>query len=137
MTSKNGKHIVLGSIYKSPNTCEKKLKDHISELSYKLKQEKGKNQELVLGMDHNLDLLKGHEHHKTQHFLDLMLDLELFQTIMRPMRITQLTAMLIDNVFISNVLQRSFDWLILLEDMSDQMPSLVLMKQTKLRDKKP
>ena len=111
-------------------------KDHISKVSYILKNEKGK-EELVLGMDHNVDLLKVHEHCKMQQFLDLMLELELFLTIMRPTRITQLSATLIDNVFISSILQRSFDSLILLEDTSDHMPSLVLMKQTKLRDKKP
>ena len=136
MTSKNGKHIILGSIYKSPNTSEKKLKDHITEVLTILKNEKG-NKELVLGMDHNLDLLKEHEHHKMQQFLDLMLELELTPTIMRPTRITQSSATLIDNMFISSVLQRPFDSLILLEDTSDHMPSLVLMKQTKLRDKKP
>ena len=136
MTSKNSKHIILGSIYKSLDTSERKLKDHISEVSYILKNEKGKK-ELVLGMDHNLDLLKAHEHHKMQQFLDLMLELELVLTIMRPTRITQSSATLIDNVFISSVLQRYFDSLILLEDTSDHMPSLVLMKQTKLRDKKP
>ena len=136
MTSKNSKHIIMGSIYRSPNTCEKKLKDHIAEVNSKIRSEKGKK-ELVLGMDHNLDLLKGHEHRKTQQFLNMMLDLELLPTITRPTQITQSSATLINKVFISSLLQRSFDSLILLEDTSDHMPSLVLMKQTKLRDKKP
>ena len=137
MTSKNSKHIVLGIVDRSPNTCQKMLKDHITKVSHKLKQEKG-NKELVLGMDYNLDLLKGHEHHRTQQFLDLILELELIPTITRPTRITQSTAMLIDNIFISGVLQRLFDSLIiLLEDTPDHMPTLVLMKQTKLRNKKP
>ena len=88
-------------------------------------------------MDHNLDVLKGHKHWKTQQFLNMMLNLELLPTITRPTRITQSSATLINNVFISSLLQRSFDSLILLEDTSDHMPSLLLMKQTKLRDKKP
>ena len=51
------------------------------------------------------------------------------------MRITNTTATLIDNVFISGVLQHNFDSLILLEDISDHLPTVVLMKQTKMRDK--
>ena len=136
MTSKNGKHIILGSVYKSPNTSDKKLKAHVTELSEKVKNEKV-NKELVISMDHNMDLLKSHEHRRTQQFLDLMLEQGLIPTTTRPTRITQSTATLIDNVFISEVLEKSFDSLILLEDISDHLPSLVLIKQTKLRDKNP
>ena len=88
-------------------------------------------------MDHNLDLLKGHEHHRMQQFLDMLAEQELIPTITRPTRIMQSTAMLIDNIFISGALQRSFDSLILFEDISDHLPSLLLMKQMKLQDKKP
>ena len=56
MTAKGGKHI-LGSVYKSPNTCENTLKNHLTELLNKIKFEKG-NKELVIGMDHNMNLLK-------------------------------------------------------------------------------
>ena len=136
MASKNRKHIILGSIYRSPNTCKKQLKVHITDVNSKIRSEKGKK-ELVLGMDHNMDLLKGHEHQKTQQFLDMMLDLDLLLIITRPTRITQSSATLIDNVFISSVLQRLLDFLIIMEDTSDHFPSLVLMKQTKLRDKNP
>ena len=93
MTAKGGKHIILGSVYKSPNTCEKNLKDHLTELFNKIKGEKG-NKELVIGMDHNMDLLKSHEHHKTQQFLDLILEHELVPMITRPTRITNSTATL-------------------------------------------
>ena len=131
MTSKNGKHIIIESIYRLPNTCEKKLKEHITDVNLKLKTEKG-TKELVLGMDHNLDLLKGHEHQKTQQFLDMMLDMDLIPTITKPTLIMQSSATLIDNIFISRLLQRSFDSMILLEDTTDHMLILLLMRQTKL-----
>ena len=80
MTAKGGKHIILGSVYKSPNTCENTLKNHLTDLLNKIKFEKG-NKELVIGMDHNMNLLKSQEHCKTQQFLDLMLEHELVPTI--------------------------------------------------------
>ena len=66
-----------------------------------------------------------------------MLEHELVPTITRPTRITNSMATLIDNIFISKLLKRSFDSMILLEDISDHLPSLVLMKQTKMRNKEP
>ena len=131
MTAKGGKHV-----YKSPNTCENTLKNHLTELLNKIKFEKG-NKELVIGMDHNMNFLKSHKHHKTQQFLDLMLEHELVPKITRPTRINNSMATLIDNIFISKLLQRSFDSMILVEDISDHLPSLVLMKQTKMRNKEP
>ena len=58
-------------------------------------------------------------------------------TITCPTRITQTSATLIDNVFVSAKLHRSFDSAILLSDMSDHLLSLVLLKQTKIFDKEP
>ena len=66
-----------------------------------------------------------------------MLEHELVPTITRPTRITNSTATLTDNIFISKLLQRSFDSMILVEDISDHLPSLVLMKQTKMSNKEP
>ena len=47
MTSKNSKHIIIGRIYRSPNTCEKKLKVHIADVNFKIRSKNGKK-ELVL-----------------------------------------------------------------------------------------
>ena len=55
--AKNGKKIVIGSLYRAPNTCEEKLIQHIDETVNKLNSEKEKK-ELILGMDQNIDLLK-------------------------------------------------------------------------------
>ena len=80
MTAKNGKHFALGSTHRAPNTSEVKLTEHICDVNNKVKLEKGKK-ELVLRMDHNLELLKSHEHHRTQSFLNQMLDLGLIPII--------------------------------------------------------
>ena len=135
-SAKCGKRIILGSVYKLPNTNDEKLRTHLAEVCIKIKQEKY-NKKLVVGMDHNMDLLKSHERRRTQQFLDVLLNNDLIPTITRPTRITKTSATLIDNVFISRMLQQSFDSMILIEEISDHLPSLVLMKQTKLRDKDP
>ena len=91
ITAKNGKHIVFRSVYRAPNTSEGKFREHIDKICKKASLEKDKK-ELVLGMDHNLDLLKGHEHQRTQAFLDQILDLGMIPTITHPTRITNTTA---------------------------------------------
>ena len=88
-------------------------------------------------MDHNYDLLKSTEHKKTQQFLDTLLNQELFPTITRPTRITKQSATLIDNVFISLNLHKKFDSSILINDMSDHLPTLTLLRQTKIKNTNP
>ena len=76
-----------------------------------------KKPEMILGMDHNLDLLKCEIHKGTHGFLDLMLQHQLYPSITRPSRVTQTTATLIDNIFISEKFHRSFDLAVLLRDI--------------------
>ena len=84
-----------------------------------------------------MDLLKGHQPKATQGFLNTFLQHKLLPTITRPMRITNNTATLIDNIFISEILQKSFDSIILVDDTLVHLPSLLMVKQTKILDKTP
>ena len=88
-------------------------------------------------MDHNLDLLKGGSHKQTQLFLNDLLDKEIYPTITLPTRISHNAATLIDNVFVSKNLHKFFESSILIEDISDHLPLLILLKQTKLICNKP
>ena len=45
------------------------------------------------------------------------------------------TATLIDNIFVSKALHQDFESAVLLNDVSDHMPILTLLKQTKVTDK--
>ena len=81
--------------------------------------------DIILGMDHNLDLLKSNNHPETQTFIDLNFDNNLFPCITRPTRITNTLATLIDNTFISENLHKSFDSCVLTHDISDHLPSLI------------
>ena len=134
ITAKSGKHFIIGSLYRPPNTNVEPTVSHIREMLTKNSKTK---KEIILGLDHNLDLLKSEQHHPTQRFFDTLLENKMLPTITRPTRITTNSATLIDNIFISENLQNKFDSCILIDDMSDHLPILTLLKQTKLVDKSP
>ena len=92
---------------------------------------KEKNKEIILGMDHNLNLLKTNTHKDTQDFLDINFNNNIFPCITHPTRITKSTATLIDSVFISQQLHKSFDSFIVIHDKSDHMPSIVNLHDQK------
>ena len=58
-------------------------------------------------------------------------------TITRPTRVTQKSAALIDNVFISKKLQNNFASSILIDDISDHFPSIVFLNNQKICKKEP
>ena len=82
-------------------------------------------------MDQNLDLLKGHIHSQTQISLENTMNANLIPTVMRPPRIAKSSAILIDNIYISNHLNYKFDSCILLSDISDYIPTLTIMWHNK------
>ena len=86
----------------------------------KLVKEKGK--EFIVGLDHNLDLLKHHVHLATQDFLKLLYEMKLLPCITRPTRITHNSSTLIDNIFLSPKLHSVQLSCIILSDLSDHMP---------------
>ena len=106
--TKNNKHIVVGSMYRPPNNTDDIFLESILSTKHKLSTEHEKK-ELIIGMDHNFDLLKSSDHKRTQYFLDTLLNKELFPTITRPTRITQQSATLIDNIFVSMNLHKNMN----------------------------
>ena len=130
---------MIGSLYLLLNVNENKLLRHLKETIPKIQNEKG-GKNIILGMDHNLDLLKSHVHQSTQSLIDIidiMARKKMHPTITRPTRITNTTATLIDNIFTDDNLFQSFNSCILIEDISDHLPAITLLKQTKILDKKP
>ena len=132
IVAKNRKSIVVGSLYKPldkhPNIFTNSLNETVAQI-------KAEGKELILGMDHNMDLIKSSEHKPTQQFLDDLLSNDIFPTITRPTRVTHAMVTLIYNIFVSKVLHQDFESAILLNDMSDHMPLLAMLKQTKVMDK--
>ena len=73
----------MNAIYRPPNTDQEEFLTRFESLNNLLKKHKCKH--FVIGMDHNLDLLKHHLHGKTQFFLKSMLDNFIMPCITRPM----------------------------------------------------
>lgn len=122
LKQKSNPPIIVGSIYQTPNT---RGKDFNEQYQYMIKQLNKENKKEILGMVHNLDLLKAMVHKDTQDFLDINLNENLLPCITHPTHITKTMANLIDNVFISHNLHTSFDSCVLVHDISDHMLSLV------------
>ena len=80
ITTKSGKSIVVGSLYRSPNSSDKALLYHIQNIVTNVRSEKNHKQ-LILGMDHNFDLLKCDQHRPTKRFLDTMMDMNMLLAI--------------------------------------------------------
>ena len=96
------KNILLVLGYRPPYSNVRTSLKEYNNLISKLK--KSKTHELIVGIDHNLDLLKANTHSQTNKFLELNLRKTLLPCISKPTRITHTTASLIDNIFVSPIL---------------------------------
>ena len=120
-------NIVLGSVYRPPNTClETFLTEYKTSLNMACDQ---KNKQVIVGMDHNINLLKHDTHAKTQEFIEINLDLGLIPVITKPTRVTHSSATLIDNLLISESLQHLSTSGVLITDLSDHFPCLLMLKE--------
>ena len=79
ITAKDGKRIVIGSLYRPPNSS---LLEFINKLNLSISKIKNENKEAILGMDHNLDLLKAKIHKHMQLFIDDLLDKNILPMIL-------------------------------------------------------
>ena len=79
-------------------------------------------------MDHNLDLLKSHLHNNTQEFIHINYDSDLFPVITKPTRITHTSATLIDNIFLDSLLTGNITNRILIDDISDHLPTVTILE---------
>ena len=116
--------ILVVSCYRAPNTNQVQfLKDYKSLLHSIC----SKDRRVIIGLDHNLDLLKNSTHRNTQEFLETNLSSKLLPCILKPTRITHSTATLIDNIFCPVELHDSYKSYILIDDISDHMPCLTIL----------
>ena len=88
----NQGNLLIGSMYRPPHTKEKQFLKDYKDLLRQLKMMK--DTDILLGMDHNMDLLKVSKHKHTQSFLDYNLEEDLLPTITKPTRISKNCATL-------------------------------------------
>ena len=92
---------------------------------------------LIIGLDHNLDLIKHAKHKPTNEFIELNLEYQLLPTITKPTRITRTTATLLDNIIIGRIFQSEYEPNIVVNDMSDHLPCLLKIKDPSIFTKPP
>ena len=128
---RNGNSCLVSSMYRPPNTDISMFLASYSSMLCAMKKEKPAN--IIIGLDHNLDFLKSAKHEPTNNFIETNLDFGMIPTVTRPTRITKSTATLIDNILVSQNLCGRYISNILVNDMSDHLPSVcVLEKSNKL-----
>ena len=127
--------IIASSLYRPPNCKEtdflKNYKRWISKFST------DEERKLIIGLDHNLDLMKSDRHKPTKDFIELNLEHELIPTITKPTRITKTSATLIDNIIIGRNHQSAYTPMIILSDISDHCPTMIEMTNIDLYKKQP
>ena len=126
---------IISSMYRPPNvniqafqTCYNSLVCEMNKLRPKA---------IIIGLDHNLDFLKSTTHSGTNQFIQHNLDFNMIPTITRPTRITKNSATLIDNILVSQSLCGNYDSGILVDDISDHMPSVCVIRSLKGVGKDP
>ena len=119
-------------MYRPPNTNELQFINEFSTLIDSMKKAYPKHS-IVLGMDHNMDLLKSAYHKNTLEFFERIFDKNLTPVITRPTRITKTSATLIDNILICSK-QRSC---IVECDLSDHLPTMTVLENLNRKLRKP
>ena len=135
MSLKNGAHCLVSSMYRPPNSEIPVFLASYSSLICAMKKECPNG--TIVGLDHNLDFLKAHSHQLTNDFIQINLDLGMIPTITRPTRITNSTATLIDNIMVSQNNCGNYVASILIEDMSDHLPTICVINSFTANIKKP
>ena len=131
---RNGECVGLGSIYRPPNTDPKKFNEKYCVIISQLKKE---CQNVVIGLDHNMDFLKSNKHESTQDFINQNLELGMLPMVTRPTRITKTSATLIDNIIVSMNYVGRYSCNVLIDNISDHLPSILLLSGITGNKKEP
>ena len=109
---------IIGVIYRPPGSGLTEFQKEFDLLNSKFE---GKNKEIILLGDFNIDLLKVNDHKDTNIFYNNLIAQHYLPAITKPTRITTSTHSLIDNIFCTNwakLLSAS----IIISDISDHLP---------------
>ena len=94
---KNKQNVVVGVIYRPPNTDIHEFNEFLEDCLDKIKAEKKKA--YLLG-DFNINLLNSDQHIPSKEFIDTLFSHSFMPFITKPTRVTQKSATLIDNIFL-------------------------------------
>ena len=121
----HNKSIIVSSLYRPPNCKEREFLKNYKRWMKKFSIEE--RRKLIVGMDHNLDLIKSDKHKPTKEFIEINLEHELIPTITKQTRITRNSASLIDNIIIGRNYHSVYSSMVSLTDLSDHCPTMLEM----------
>ena len=122
---KNDDCCLVSSMYRPPNSDTSTFPASYNSLICAMKKEKPKG--IIIGLDHNLDFLKADKHQATNDFVQGNLDFGLIPTVTRLTRITNTSAILIDNIIVCQNLCGAYTSNILINDTSDHLPTICVL----------
>ena len=116
-------NVIVGVIYRPPDTDVTKFNESMDNILSKIKNEKKCC--YFLG-DYNINLLNVDNHAATQEFIDTMFSYSMVPCITKPTRVNAKTATLIDNIFHSDLSNKSMFSGILYTDLTDHFPVFLI-----------
>lgn len=128
----SSKNIIIGVIYRKPNNKIDEFENKINQMLGKVHKE---NKICYLMGDFNIDLLKLESCDYTRRFFEILFTSSCILLVLRPTRITQHTATLIDNIFTNDIetIDSSINGIIF-SDISDHLP-IVHVRRSKTHKK--
>ena len=118
---------IVGEIYRPPNTNVQNAIDNYEATINMINQSK---LQAIIGTDQNLCYMRINEHKKTQDLLNTFFENGYIPTIIKPTRITQNTATLIDNIYIKASKNTNITSGIITTDISDHLPILMCIQSS-------
>ena len=131
----NNKHIIIGEIYRVPNTNEKLSINRYETILKKLHNIKAK---VLLATDQNFDYLKIQNHKNTLDLFNHFLSSGFIPTTTVPSRITHTSTTLIDNIYVDTQHDmRLIHSGTLIYDISDHLPIFLFYGKINKHKNKP
>ena len=116
VTLATGKKVLVGCVYRAPNTNVDILSDFFLEIL-----RNNRNKTIYLCGDFNIDLLQSDKNNYISNFIDHLYSMGFHPLITRPTRITCQSKTLIDNIFTPDV-KSNIQSGLLINDTSDHLP---------------
>ncbi|XP_065672237.1 uncharacterized protein LOC136090057 [Hydra vulgaris] len=123
------KNSIIGCVYRPHSGKIRSFQDFIEKSILKTNNEKKKL--FILG-DINLNALTYQKFPKTKSFFDMLYKYNVLSVINKPTRVNRTSATAIDNIFINNLLETSFEAGIFKTDISDHFPIYITIKNIKV-----
>ena len=128
----NKKNIILGVIYRPPNTDINVFNDKLDNILDTINKE-GKLC-YIMG-DYNINILNSKTHQGTNEFVNMMSSYAFVPLISRPTRVTADSATLIDNIFTNDIVNFGYSLNgVLVSDISDHYPVFHINRECKLNE---